>query len=172
MATASATYFSVGGVLGRGFDVLAKNLVPFGIISLAVTLPSFVYQLVNGASAVTMDAAMENGTVYEGPSSAAAPFSPSSSSWSCARFSVRRHQLRRLSGDAGPAGGSRRLPAAGRSVGAGRRRRGRRRRHCHDPCDVSPDRARPHRRDDVVNLPRRRRRTARASCRACRAAPP
>jgi hypothetical protein len=46
-------------VLGLGFDVLAKNLVSFGIISLAVTLPSFVYQLVNGASAVTTDAAME-----------------------------------------------------------------------------------------------------------------
>jgi hypothetical protein len=28
MTTASATHFSVGGVLGLGFDVLAKNLVP------------------------------------------------------------------------------------------------------------------------------------------------
>jgi hypothetical protein len=68
MTTASATHFSVGGVLALGFDVLAKNLVPFGIISLAVTFPSFVYQLVNGASAVTTDAAMENGTVYVGRS--------------------------------------------------------------------------------------------------------
>jgi hypothetical protein len=68
MTAASAARFSVGGVLGQGFEVFVKNLVPFGIISLVVTFPSFVYQLINGASAVTTDATMGNGTVYVGRS--------------------------------------------------------------------------------------------------------
>lgn len=68
MTTASATHFSVGGVLGQGLDVLSKNLVPFGIISLVVTFPSFVYQLINGTTAVATNATLGDGSAYVGRS--------------------------------------------------------------------------------------------------------
>ena len=64
MTMASATHFSVGGVLGQGLDVFSKNAVPFGIISLIVTVPSFVYQLINGTAAVATNATVGGGSVY------------------------------------------------------------------------------------------------------------
>ncbi len=68
MTTVSAVQFSVGGALRQGLDVLSKNAVPFGIISLVVTFPSFVYQLINGAAPVATDATMADGTFYVGRS--------------------------------------------------------------------------------------------------------
>jgi hypothetical protein len=68
MTTASAVHFGVGNVLSQGWDVLSKNLAPFGIIALVVTFPSFLYQLINGAAAVTTDATTADGSFYVGRS--------------------------------------------------------------------------------------------------------
>ena len=68
MIAASAVHFSVGSVLSQGWDVLSKNLVPFCIIALVVTFPSFLYQLINGAAAVTTDATTADGSFYVGRS--------------------------------------------------------------------------------------------------------
>lgn len=64
MTTATAGQFSVGGVLGTGFEVLSKNAVSFGMIALAVTLPSFIYQLINGATPVTTTTTTGDGGLY------------------------------------------------------------------------------------------------------------
>ena len=37
--------FRVGSVLGRGFSILFRNIVPFGLLSLAVMSPPFIYAL-------------------------------------------------------------------------------------------------------------------------------
>ncbi len=68
MATAGVVHFGVGNVLSQGWDVLSKNLAPFGIIALAVTLPSFVYQLISGAAAVTTEATTGDGGFFVGRS--------------------------------------------------------------------------------------------------------
>ena len=68
MTTTSVVHFGVGNVLSQGWDVFSKNLVPFGIIALAVTFPSFLYQLINGAAAVTTDATTADGSFYVGRS--------------------------------------------------------------------------------------------------------
>jgi len=64
MTTATAGRFSVGGVLGTGFEILSKNAVSFGMIALVVTLPSFIYQLINGGSPVTTNTTAAEGGFY------------------------------------------------------------------------------------------------------------
>jgi hypothetical protein len=68
MATTSAVYFGVGNVLSQGWDVLSKNLAPFGLIALVVTFPSFLYELVNGAAPVTTNTTTTDGSFYVGRS--------------------------------------------------------------------------------------------------------
>ena len=38
--------FRVGSILGRGFSILFKNIVPFGLLSLIVNAPPFIYALI------------------------------------------------------------------------------------------------------------------------------
>lgn len=69
MTATSAVYFGVGNVLSRGFDVLSKNFVSFGVIALIVTVPSFLYQLINGAAPVTTETTTTaDGTFHVGRS--------------------------------------------------------------------------------------------------------
>ncbi len=48
MSTLEATVpeFRIGNVLGRAFSILIKNFVPFGLLSLAVLLPAYVFAVV------------------------------------------------------------------------------------------------------------------------------
>lgn len=55
---AGASTFDIGGVLGRGFSVTFGNIVPFGLLALIVTSPSFLYGILvvsggMGASALS-----------------------------------------------------------------------------------------------------------------------
>ena len=45
MSAASAVQFRIGTVLGRGFGVLFRNIVPFGLMAMVFTSPQFVYTL-------------------------------------------------------------------------------------------------------------------------------
>ncbi len=62
--TVGVTEFRVGNVLGRGFSILLKNIVPFGLLALLVSSPPTIYALVSGGPS-TMEAseAMEAGTI-------------------------------------------------------------------------------------------------------------
>ena len=64
MITASAEHFSIGNVLGQGYDILEKNIIAFGLIALAVTFPSFLYQLISGGAAVATNVTTTDGGVY------------------------------------------------------------------------------------------------------------
>lgn len=50
MTTITAAEFRVGAVLSRGFQVLFRNLIPFGAVCLIVTAPSYVYALLVGGA--------------------------------------------------------------------------------------------------------------------------
>ena len=41
----SASEFRVGSVLGRGFSILLKNIVPFGLLAVLVMSPPYIYAL-------------------------------------------------------------------------------------------------------------------------------
>ena len=49
MTTITATEFRVGAVLGSGFRVLFRNIVPFWVICVIVMAPAFVFVLAGGA---------------------------------------------------------------------------------------------------------------------------
>jgi len=56
--------FRAGAVLNEGFEILVKNIVPFGTISLAVAFPSFLYELSQGAAPVVTTTNTEGGNFY------------------------------------------------------------------------------------------------------------
>ena len=43
--TVTVSEFRVGGVLGRGFSILFSNIVPFGLLSLVLMSPPYIYAL-------------------------------------------------------------------------------------------------------------------------------
>ena len=47
--TVGVTEFRVGSVLGRGFSILLKNIVPFWLLAILVSSPPTIYTLVSGA---------------------------------------------------------------------------------------------------------------------------
>jgi hypothetical protein len=48
MVSVTANTFSVGNAIGTAFSVLFRNIVPFGILCLLVTAPSFLFWLLPG----------------------------------------------------------------------------------------------------------------------------
>lgn len=48
--TVGVTEFRVGSVLGRGFSILLKNIVPFGLLALVVSSPPTIYAFLSEPS--------------------------------------------------------------------------------------------------------------------------
>src|SRR5262245_66668959 len=48
MVSITANGFSVGNAIGTSFTVLFRNIVPFGILCLLVTAPSFLFWMLPG----------------------------------------------------------------------------------------------------------------------------
>jgi hypothetical protein len=57
MAIATAREFRVGEVIGKGFQVLLRNSGAFAVISLLLTLPLFLFELVTTNEMVALDGA-------------------------------------------------------------------------------------------------------------------
>jgi hypothetical protein len=55
------TEFRIGSVLGRGFSILLKNIVPFWSLAIFVSSPPTIYTLLSGArNAVETDVIVES----------------------------------------------------------------------------------------------------------------
>jgi hypothetical protein len=55
MVSIAANSFSVGSAIGTGFSVLFRNIVPFGILCLLVTAPSFLFWMLGIGAAENYD---------------------------------------------------------------------------------------------------------------------
>ncbi len=48
MSSSAGSDFRVGDVLSRGFSILSKNIVPFGVLALIFMSPTLIYNLASG----------------------------------------------------------------------------------------------------------------------------
>ena len=51
MTDAAAREFRIGSVLARGFGVLFRNIVPFGLMAIVLTAPQWIYRLISSPQA-------------------------------------------------------------------------------------------------------------------------
>ena len=54
MVDVAAGRFGIGSVIGRGFGVLFRNIVPFGVLALVVTSPTYIYAIATAGSPFAM----------------------------------------------------------------------------------------------------------------------